>query len=137
MIKTINVGDNRQAVCQWLNHSSKKTEAVSAFSDQEQLSLAFFDNQDQLGGLIGKRTGNTIHIQLLAVNPDHQNQGIGKQLIQALFDYGKKAGCRSVTVTTQDYQAPHFYQAAGFETFGVLSDTPVLGTDKLYFVKML
>lgn len=137
MIKTINVEDNRQAVCQWLNHSSKKTEAVSAFSDQEQLSLAFFDNQDQLGGLIGKRTGNTIHIQLLAVNPDHQNQGIGKQLIQALFDYGKKAGCRSVTVTTQDYQVPHFYQAAGFETFGVLSDTPVLGTDKLYFVKML
>lgn len=137
MIKTINVEDNRQAVCQWLNHSSKKTGAVSAFSDQEQLSLAFFDNQDQLGGLIGKRTGNTIHIQLLAVNPDHQNQGIGKQLIQALFDYGKKAGCRSVTVTTQDYQAPHFYQAAGFETFGVLSDTPVLGTDKLYFVKML
>lgn len=137
MIKTINVEDNRQAVCQWLNHSSKKTEAVSAFSDQEQLSLVFFDNQDQLGGLIGKRTGNTIHIQLLAVNPDHQNQGIGKQLIQALFDYGKKAGCRSVTVTTQDYQAPHFYQAAGFETFGVLSDTPVLGTDKLYFVKML
>ncbi|ATF73366.1 MULTISPECIES: GNAT family N-acetyltransferase [unclassified Enterococcus] len=137
MIKTINVEDNRQAVCQWLNHSSKKTEAVSAFSNQEQLSLAFFDNQDQLGGLIGKRTGNTIHIQLLAVNPDHQNQGIGKQLIQALFDYGKKAGCRSVTVTTQDYQAPHFYQAAGFETFGVLSDTPVLGTDKLYFVKML
>ncbi len=50
---------------------------MSAFSDQEQLSLAFFDNQDQLGGLIGKRTGNTIHIQLLAVNPDHQNQGIG------------------------------------------------------------
>ena len=137
MIKTINVEDNRQAVCQWLNHSSKKTEAVSAFSDQEQLSLAFFDNQDQLGGLIGKRTGNTIHIQLLAVNPDHQNQGIGKQLIQALFDYGKKVGCRSVTATTQDYQAPHFYQAAGFETFGVLSDTPVLGTDKLYFVKML
>ncbi|MEB5919313.1 GNAT family N-acetyltransferase [Enterococcus innesii] len=137
MIKTINVEDNRQAVCQWLNHSSKKTEAVSAFSDQEQLSLAFFCNQDQLGGLIGKRTGNTIHIQLLAVNPDHQNQGIGKQLIQALFDYGKKVGCRSVTVTTQDYQAPHFYQAAGFETFGVLSDTPVLGTDKLYFVKML
>ena len=137
MIKTINVEDNRQAVCQWLNHSSKKTEAVSAFSDQEQLSLAFFDNQDQLGGLIGKRTGNTIHIQLLAVNPDHQNQGIGKQLIQAIFDYGKKVGCRSVTVTTQDYQAPHFYQAAGFETFGVLSDTPVLGTDKLYFVKML
>ena len=137
MIKTINVEDNRQAVCQWLNHSSKKTEAVSAFSDHEQLSLAFFDNQDQLGGLIGKRTGNTIHIQLLAVNPDHQNQGIGKQLIQALFDYGKKVGCRSVTVTTQDYQAPHFYQAAGFETFGVLSDTPVLGTDKLYFVKML
>ncbi|MFT0132305.1 GNAT family N-acetyltransferase [Candidatus Enterenecus avicola] len=137
MIKTINVEDNRQAVCQWLNHSSKKTEAVSAFSDQEQLSLAFFDNQDQLGGLIGKRTGNTIHIQLLAVNPDHQNQGIGKQLIQALFDYGKKVGCRSVTVTTQDYQAPHFYQAVGFETFGVLSDTPVLGTDKLYFVKML
>nr|WP_306290149.1 hypothetical protein [Enterococcus innesii] len=42
-----------------------------------------------------------------------------------------------MTVTTQDYQAPHFYQAAGFETFGVLSDTPVLGTDKLYFVKML
>ncbi len=137
MIKTIYVEDNRQAVCQWLNHSSKKTEAVSAFSDQEQLSLAFFDNQDQLGGLIGKRTGNTVHIQLLAVNPDHQNQGIGKQLIQALFDYGKKVGCRSVTVTTQDYQAPHFYQAAGFETFGVLSDTPVLGTDKLYFVKML
>lgn len=137
MIKTINVEDNRQAVCQWLNHSSKKTEAVSAFSDQEQLSLAFFDNQDQLGGLIGKRTGNKIHIQLLAVNPDHQNQGIGKQLIQALFDYGKKVGCRPVTVTTQDYQAPHFYQAAGFETFGVLSDTPVLGTDKLYFVKML
>lgn len=117
MIKTINAEDNRQAVCQWLNHSTKKTEAVSAFSDQEQLSFAFFDNQDQLGGVIGKRTGNTIHIQLLAVDPSHQNQGIGKQLIKALFDHGKKAGCRSVTVTTQDYQAPQFYQAVGFEPF--------------------
>lgn len=77
MIKTINAEDNRQAVCQWLNHSTKKTEAVSAFSDQEQLSFAFFDNQDQLGGVIGKRTGNTIHIQLLAVDPSHQNQGSG------------------------------------------------------------
>jgi GNAT superfamily N-acetyltransferase len=110
---------------------------VSAFSDQEQHSCAFFDTQDQLGGVIGKRTGNTIHIQLLAVDPSHQNQGIGKQLIKALFDHGKKVGCRSVTVTTQDYQAPQFYQAVGFEPFAVLTDTPVLGTDRLYFVKML
>ena len=137
MIETINTEDNRQAICQWLNYSTKKTEAVSAFSDQEQLSFAFFDNHDQLGGLIGKRTGNTIHIQLFAVDPNHQNQGVGKQLVEALFDHGKKAGCRSVTVTTQDYQAPQFYQAVGFEQFAVLSDTPVLGTDRLYFVKML
>ena len=53
MIETINSEDNRQAICQWLNYSTKKTEAVSAFSDQEQLSFAFFDNHDQLGGLIG------------------------------------------------------------------------------------
>ena len=35
----------------------KKTEAVSAFARSEQLSLAFFDNQDQLGGLIGNVQG--------------------------------------------------------------------------------
>lgn len=85
MIETMNTEDNRQAICQWLNYSTKKTEAVSAFSDQEQLSFAFFDNHDQLGGLIGKRTGNTIHIQLFAVDPNHQNQGGGGTIDGSTF----------------------------------------------------
>lgn len=66
----------------------------------------------------------------VGVAPSHQRQGLGKRLLQALFDRGRALGCREAWVLTSHANGPavRLYEAVG----GVdMADPPVMFTFRL------
>ncbi|WP_244127131.1 GNAT family N-acetyltransferase [Candidatus Sarmatiella mevalonica] len=51
------------------------------------------------------------------VHPAHRKNGLGRQLMEAVHDYGRKSGCSMATVATISFQgAKTFYQKLGYVT---------------------
>jgi GNAT superfamily N-acetyltransferase len=51
-----------------------------------------------------------IHTDQLWVKNELRVQGIGKQLMEKIHEYGKGIGCQISTVATMSFQAKKFYE---------------------------
>ena len=103
----------------------------------EKLAIAAILDEELVGGLIAKEDFENLHVSLLAVKPEFQNQGIGSRLLQALEDWAQEEGVINLTLTTKSYQAVEFYQKSGFIIFGQLPDTPMRGVTEYYLYKRI
>ena len=57
-----------------------------------------------------------IYINEMAVLPERQGQGIGRQLLKTLLDYSKESGYAGVVLYTSEYApASEFYENNGFK----------------------
>lgn len=54
----------------------------------------------------------------LAVHPDHQRHGYGRQLLNALIDLARREGRRAVTLTCRHHKVA-YYESFGFQNHGV------------------
>ncbi len=76
------------------------------------------------GALVGyacaELRGDTGHIARLAVHPDYQNRGIGRQLLLDAMHYLAAAGATRLTLNTQQTNRPalHLYETLQFRRFG-------------------
>jgi ribosomal protein S18 acetylase RimI-like enzyme len=69
-------------------------------------------------------SAGTYFVETLAVLPQWHGQGVGRMLMQGVFDRAKAAGCRDVQLDLYATNpALHFYQAMGMEK---LSETRVI-----------
>ena len=61
-------------------------------------------------------------LELLAVLPQHQGQGLGKELIQWLADETRRLGLANLWTISSEFNGPAraFYRRQGFEEAGVL-----------------
>jgi aminoglycoside 6'-N-acetyltransferase I len=69
-------------------------------------------------------------INEVGVAPSHQRQGLGRRLLEALFEHGRTLGCREAWVLTSPANAAavRLYEAVG----GVdMEDPPVMFTFRL------
>jgi GNAT superfamily N-acetyltransferase len=56
-----------------------------------------------------------INIHDLSVLPDYRGRGVGRQLLQAVAEQGRRSGCCKLTLETQDHNpAQHLYKSVGF-----------------------
>jgi len=57
-----------------------------------------------------------INIHDLAVLPGYRGQGVGRQLLAAVADHGRKLGCCKLTLETQEHnvRAQTLYKSVGF-----------------------
>lgn len=101
----------------------------------QSISLGAYLAGELVGGIVIKRNYQTAHVSQLAVKPDYQGLGVGRQLLQAGEKQAKERGAKTITLTTRSYQAPAFYQKQGYTCFGQLVDVPMVGVTKYYFVK--
>lgn len=77
----------------------------------------FVKNEEPVGIVVGLLTRpNTLELVNLAVDPNYQQQGIGKQLINYIIEVAKNLDCHTVTVGTGNSGIGQLklYQQAGF-----------------------
>ena len=94
------------------------------------------ENGDKKAGITGYAHGNWFFIDLLFVSDTLRGQGIGKRLLSLAEEDAKNKGCKYAFVNTNAFQAPAFYQKAGYECVFKLEEFPLNG-EKYYFTKKL
>ncbi|MCJ1780095.1 GNAT family N-acetyltransferase [Mammaliicoccus sciuri] len=102
--------------------------AVSDYASRGQVYVYQQDHQD-IGIAVGLLTRpNTYELVNLAVDPQFQNQGIGKLLIDHMINEARKLNCHTITVGTGNSGIGQLklYQQSGFRMKSIDID---------YFVK--
>ena len=101
------------------------------------VALAAYSGTELVGGLLGKIIDQSLNVSLLAIDPKHQKDGLGSQLIEEVEKIAAKNQVINLLLSTRSYQALAFYQKNNFEIYGELKDMPFRGFDKYYLVKRL
>ena len=70
-----------------------------------------------VAGIYGWLEWGWLYIDLLWVNTEPQNQGIGKKLLIILEQLAHKQGVNRAYLDTSNFEAPDFYKKYGYEIF--------------------
>ena len=101
------------------------------------LAVLLRNNQGELNaGLYGKTFWDWLEIEGFWVHPDLRGQGIGRKLLKAAEAEACKRECVGVYLWTQSFDAPDFYEKAGYERFAKMPDFP-RGHSRVGFRKKL
>jgi ribosomal protein S18 acetylase RimI-like enzyme len=90
--------------------------------------LKYTNSAQQIVGCVYlNNKGKKIYLGMLAVNPDHQNSGIGRLLLQGAEDYAEQINCNIIQMTVIEDRTEliAYYQRRGYLLTGVKSPFPV------------
>lgn len=95
-------------------------------NDQATNTEIVLSARDEDGALIGGLTSSTSYgwllIKTLWVRKDNRGRGIGRRLVEAAHDAGKKVDCHAAWLDTSNQDARNFYSGLGYEVFGLLEN---------------
>lgn len=80
---------------------------------------------------------HTLGVNILFVEEQYRNHGLGSKLIEKLEEEASGRGIKLIHLDTFDFQAKDFYLKHGYEVFGVLDDSPTTGHKRYYMKKVL
>ncbi|MBS7525938.1 GNAT family N-acetyltransferase [Fusibacter paucivorans] len=86
------------------------------------LRLVLMDDDSKVyGGMLGKAYRGCLFIDILWIEETCRGAGYGKALLESAEAFAREAKCTFIHLDTFSFQAPDFYLANGFETFGILN----------------
>ncbi|WP_225744500.1 GNAT family N-acetyltransferase [Marinilactibacillus sp. Marseille-P9653] len=103
----------------------------------EKIVIGAYNGKDLVGGIIGNKQYQNIHVAMLAVKDDYRGQSVGSMLLEEIEKRSREMDIIHITLSTKSYQAEGFYKKHGYEVFGTLEDMPIKGVTKFYFHKRL
>ena len=94
-------------------------------TDRRQVAIVLRDDAGAIvGGLWGMIAFGWLFVQYLAVPPQMQGQGRGRDLMLQGEALARDAGCVGIWLDTFSFQARGFYEKLGFVQFGTIPDYP-------------
>ncbi len=110
----------------WLEDQLYAFNAAATGRDDAQPIAFTIDGDD--GSMIAAATGHywagTAELKLLWVADDQRNRGLGKALLDAFVDAARHLGAQRLWVSSHGFQAPAFYERAGFERMATFDNWP-------------
>jgi ribosomal protein S18 acetylase RimI-like enzyme len=76
--------------------------------------------QNVVGYLMASPTARGVHLTRLAVHPDEQNRGVGRELLTSLVNHCREQGAARITVNTQieNRRSQRLYRSLNFSETG-------------------
>lgn len=105
--------------------------------NKQEYVIAAYENNILVGGVIGKKEYQNIHISILVVKKEVRKLSLGSQLLKEIEKIARTQDIINVTLTTRSYQAVDFYKKNGYNIFAALEDMPMKGVTKYYFCKRM
>jgi len=94
------------------------------------------DTGETLGGLHGYWFYGWFYIAMLFVPEQLRGKGYGMKLMDEAEKYAVKQGSYGIWLDSYSFQAPEFYEKAGYEKFGELPNFPA-GHSRVFYRKIL
>lgn len=104
---------------------------------QRELTVRASDDDGLAGGVSGWTWGDAAGIGLMWVRDDHRGTGVGAQLLTEFESAARDRGCTHVFVTSFTFQAPGFYERAGYREIFRWDGVPQAGMDDVHLRKQL
>jgi GNAT superfamily N-acetyltransferase len=99
------------------------------------LDVYALDGDELVGGVVGATWATWLELDFLWVRDDQRGTGLGHRLLAEVEHIAREErGCVAARLCTWDFQAGPFYEAHGYQMFGVLEDYPP-GVTEYYLVK--
>ncbi len=89
-----------------------------------------------IGGATIWEHSDAFYIDILWVEENYREQGVGSRLLNELFNQATIKNVKKIFVDTYEFQAVDFYKKQGFFVIGRLEDY-LLGNDRIYLRKNL
>jgi len=102
-------------------------------ADHRSLALFMRDAGRLVGGLIGETGRSVLYIDMLWLDPQWRQRGLGSRLLRDAEAEAERRGCRTVWLDTYDFQARPFYERHGYTMFAEFDDLP--GGHRRWFMK--
>jgi len=98
--------------------------------------LVAYSDESLLGYVVFYQTGDSMHLENVAVYPDVAGSGIGRQLISQVEETAKSQGLKSVELYTNEAMTENLmmYPALGYEEFDRRVES---GFNRVYFRKFV
>ena len=91
-------------------------------SNKNNKPIGLFDDDDDLIGVcVYQKITDEVEISFIAVHPNHQRKGAGKELMNNLLAICEKENVKRIIleVSNKNYNAMDFYEDHGFETISI------------------
>ncbi|HLX64577.1 MAG TPA: GNAT family N-acetyltransferase [Planctomycetota bacterium] len=135
---TADAGDPRaESVLGWLRAFNLENSPLREMNASVPLRVFASDESGLIGGLLGETHVKWLKISILAVNPEHRKNGVGKALMAEAERDAIARGCTHVFVDTMSYQAPQFYIRLGYKIAAEIADWDSMGHAKFFLTKDL
>lgn len=111
--------------------------ATPGATPQRELTVRADDADGLAGGVSGWTWGEAAGIGLTWVRADHRGTGLGVRLVERFEAEARSRGCTHVFVTSFTFQAPAFYERAGYREIFRWDAVPQAGMDDVHLRKDL
>ncbi len=95
------------------------------------------EREDIQGGMTGSLFNKALFVRFFWISEKVRGKGLGKELMQNLESDMRARGVKTICLDTYTFQAPKFYQDAGFKEVGRYIDYPQPGVDKIFYQKFI
>jgi N-acetylglutamate synthase-like GNAT family acetyltransferase len=109
-------------------HNSK---ATGAYDGLEFGFVARDETGNVVGAALGYSWAGIAELKQLWVAEGHRGHGTGRALLDAFVGEATKRGVKRVWLASYDFQAPVFYERAGFVRVAELKDWPIGHTNNI------
>lgn len=98
---------------------------ATGIDDGRLLSAAIRDERgDLVAGITGWTWGTCGYVDVVWVQEDHRNQGLGTRLLDAAEDEARARGCVQIALATHTFQALDLYRRRGYTEYGRVENYP-------------
>jgi GNAT superfamily N-acetyltransferase len=109
----------------------------AGISDRRLLAVLVKDGQgNTVGGITGRSALGTLFLDLVYLPKAMRGGGLGRRLLAAAEEEGRRRGCRAAILETISFQAPGFYERHGWRVFGEIPCDPP-GNSRFFMTKEL
>ncbi|MGB8183686.1 MAG: GNAT family N-acetyltransferase [Pseudolabrys sp.] len=106
---------------------------ASGFSDGKDLGFVARDTDGNIiGAALGYSWGGISELKQLWVAEPSRGRGLGSALLDKFINQARKRGARRIWLASYDFQAPAFYERAGFTRVIDLKDWPIGHTNSIF-----
>ncbi len=106
------------------NYEKVFKETNNLNGDQEVFTMAYYEENTFVGGIVAIIKKDSMYIDLLVVNESFKGQGIGSKLMNKIEELALEKEVVSIDLGTAEFQAKPFYEKLGYQVVYTKENNP-------------